>query len=72
MAQGIADKTAADRVPVRELGREEGLQLLHENAQHYLGISGEEFLRRWDAGVYKDGDRDRNVLLVASLLPFVR
>ena len=48
----------------------EGERMLDEEAQRYLHISGEEFIRRWDAGEYQtDGDRP-DVIRVAMLLPF--
>ncbi|MBI3971755.1 MAG: hypothetical protein HY332_10750 [Chloroflexi bacterium] len=72
MAQTSADTLARERAPVRELNWQEGHALLDQNARYYLGISGEEFLRRWKAGEYREPDADPNVMLVASLLPFVR
>jgi hypothetical protein len=61
---------------VRELSREEGRRLFDRQARRYLGISGEEFLERWDAGEYGDpDDRTKNppgVMQLAMLLPFVR
>lgn len=61
---------------VRELSREEGRQLFDRQARRYLGISGEEFLKKWDAGEYGDpDDRTKNppgVMQLAMLLPFVR
>jgi hypothetical protein len=39
---------------VKELTREEGRALFEEEVQRLLGISGEEFLRRLDAGEYDD------------------
>ena len=72
MAQTAVDIDVRARVPVREVDRQDGQALIDENARHYLGISGEEFLRRWDAGEYAQADSDPNVMLVASLLPFVR
>ncbi len=44
-------------------------------ARQWLGISGEEFLRRWDAGEYREvfDDEDHyGVLMVATLIPWVR
>ena len=32
------------------LSPEEGRKLFDEAAFHWMGITGEEFLRRWDAG----------------------
>ena len=57
--------------PVREVGPEEVLVLLDRRARRYLGISGQEFLRRWRAGDYA-GDPDRpGVIDLAMLVPFV-
>ena len=45
---------ATDRADgeVRFLSREEGRALFDQRARNLLGISGDEFLRRWDAGEY--------------------
>lgn len=55
---------------------EEGRKLLDWQARRYLGISGEEFIERWDKGEYGDpDDRTRNppgVMELAMILPFVR
>jgi hypothetical protein len=57
---------------IRELSPAEGRKLLDERAHHYLGISGDEFIRNWDSGVYsKNADR-REVMRVAAALPFAR
>lgn len=46
---------------VRELTREQGRALLNRQARRYLDISGEEFLRRLDAGEYR-GTEDPDVM----------
>ena len=56
---------------VGELTREEGQALFDARARAALGISGEEFLRRWDAGEYANVDRSE-VIRVALLIPFAR
>lgn len=60
----------------RELSPTEGRELLDRQAQRYLGVSGDEFVRSWDAGEYGDpDDRTKNspgVMRVAMLLPFAR
>jgi hypothetical protein len=56
---------------VQVIDREEGRRLLDEEAQRCLQISGEEFLRRWDAGEYRDDER-LAVARVAMLIHFVR
>jgi len=60
----------------RELSKEESRELFNRQAKLYLGISGDEFIQRWDAGEYGDpDDRSKNspgVMRLAMLLPFVR
>lgn len=57
---------------IRVASHEEGWKLLDERARRYLNISAEEFIQRWNAGVYRD-DADRpDVIRVAAALPFVR
>lgn len=60
----------------REISREEGRKIFDRQAERYLGIPGDEFLERWDAGEYGDpDDRTENppeVTRLAMLLPFIR
>lgn len=54
---------------------EEAWEIFDQDARHELGISGEEFLRRWDNGEYRDTQDDREgwkVMRVAMMLPFAR
>lgn len=54
---------------------DEGIALFDHQARSLLGISGEVFLRRWDAGAYEglsDEGEDRKVLRLAMLIPFAR
>ncbi len=55
---------------VVELTREEGHRLFDERSRQYTGMSGEEFLRRLDAGELDLDDDD--VLAVWMLVPFAR
>lgn len=61
---------------VRRMTWEEGRELLDRTARRHLGISGEEFIERWDKGEYGDpDDRTKNppgVMELAMILPFVR
>jgi hypothetical protein len=66
----MATKVDTD-IEVRELDREAGQELLDEQARKYLGISGVEFLRRWEAGEV-DADDDPDVMRVAMLAGFAR
>ena len=54
---------------IRELTLEEGRALLDRQARRYLGISGEEFVRRYKAGEFANSDTPE-VMRVAMLLPF--
>jgi hypothetical protein len=58
-------------VEVGEATRAEGKAMLNRAAREILNISGDEFLRRWDAGEYEDLD-DPAVTRVAMLIPFAR
>lgn len=54
---------------------EEGVALFDRDARRDLGISGEEFLRRWDAGDYQpvpDTVEGRAIERLAVMIPFVR
>ena len=50
----------------------EALEDFDASARRYLGISGAEFLRRWDAGEYPDPDDTPGVMAVAFLIPLIR
>jgi len=56
---------------VQELTSAEAWELFHEAAGFYLGLSGEEFLERWEAGSFGDPDQSE-VMSVAMLLPFAQ
>lgn len=54
---------------------DEGRDFFDVQARHLLGISGDEFLRRWDAGEYDelvDDSRHPEILRLAVLIPFAR
>ena len=54
-----------------ELTREQGKELFDRRAWKLLGISGEDFLRRWDSGDFMNSD-DPKVSTLAVLIPFTR
>lgn len=54
---------------VRTLSKLEGQRLLDRQAQRYLGMSGDEFVKAWRSGRFKKDDRPE-VTRVAMLLPF--
>src|SRR6478672_10665576 len=57
--------------PIVELSEDEGRALFERQARKYMGMSGDEFLRKWDAGEIEDPDRSE-VLTVVFLIPLVR
>jgi hypothetical protein len=57
--------------PIVELSEAEGRALFERQARKYMGMSGDEFLRKWDAGEIDDPDRSE-VLTVVFLIPLVR
>ena len=66
------EKAVGTNGSVRDLTDEEGRALFDNAARFYLGISGDEFVERWDSGYY-DEDPDRpDIVDVAMLLPFAR
>jgi transcriptional regulator with XRE-family HTH domain len=60
-----------EEAAVVEVSREDGREMLDRAAREALGISGDEFLSKWDAGDYADAD-DQAVTRVAMLIPFAR
>jgi hypothetical protein len=60
---------------IRFLGDDEAHQYFDRQARRLLGISGEEFLRRYDAGefaVLNDERQQRAVMKLTMLSPFGR
>lgn len=51
--------------------REEARQLFDEIARFHLGISGDEFRKRWHRGDYDDDPDTFDVMSVAFALPLV-
>jgi hypothetical protein len=48
---------------------EESAEILDRQARKYLGMSGEEFVRLYEAGELDDDDYDSNVMRVSMLIP---
>lgn len=68
----LAAEDARDLLPF-QLSYEEGRRMFDERCRARLGISGDEFLRKWDAGEYgPDPDDHPGVMGLYMLLPFVR
>lgn len=56
----------------REYTENEGREIFDKAARRHLGISGEEFLRCWDAGEFADDPDRPEVIEVAMMIPLVR
>jgi hypothetical protein len=57
------------------MSREEARRFFDEQARALVGLSGDEFLRRWDAGEYADVADDpahAQMMYLAMLIPFGR
>jgi hypothetical protein len=71
-----AERTEADAIPGIHLTTpDEGGALFDRHARQLLGISGEEFLRRWDRGEFRpipDTADGRKIGRLVMLLPFAR
>lgn len=57
-----------DEGGVIEVSPEETRKLLDEAARELFGISGDEFVRRWKAGKYKDEVENEKIWQVAFYL----
>ncbi len=55
---------------VRVLTHEEGCALFDRAARRYMNMSGDEFIRKYEAEEFGDPDKDPNVIRVAMLIPF--
>src|SRR5215213_8896073 len=68
--------TASDAIPgIHLTTAEEGRALFDHQAKKTLGISGNEFLKMWDAGGYRpvpDTAEGRKVRRLVMLMPFAR
>lgn len=64
-----------DVPPVVQLTREEGRAFFDTKCRRELGMSGEEFLRRYDAGEFDGIEEDefgRKVVRIEMSIPFAR
>ena len=59
---------------VIELTPDEGMAYFDREARRLVGMSGEEFLRRWDAGEFQpvpdETEADRRLVSLVMALPF--
>jgi len=61
-----------EEVQVTELSEEEGSRIFDATCRREMGISSEEFLRRWDAGEWEGQDLDDTPGLVDAWMVMPR
>jgi hypothetical protein len=68
----VVDGDRAVTTTVDELTKAEAWEIFDRQARRYLGMSGDEFLRAWDSGVFDQDPDNPEVMRVAMLLPLAR
>jgi len=63
---------APERATPQGLSQEEGRALLDSQARYYLNMSGDDFVRAWNAGEFDDNPDRPEVMRVAMLIGFAR
>lgn len=61
--------------PVYTVTPEQGRRLFDEAVRREMGISGEEFIRRWEAGEYwgiADQSGNRHIVRLIMMIPLAR
>lgn len=75
-SQERANAVADSAIPgVDLMTPEEGRAHFDRRVEEALGISGDEFLRRWDSGMYRpvpDTSEGRKIGRLVMLMPFAR
>ena len=56
--------------PLRYLDEKEGAELFDRHAWNLMGMSGKEFLERYDRGEFKNGHEDSRIVKLEMLIPF--
>jgi len=74
----VPDDFDPDDIPgieIHYMSREEGREYFHGEAMKTLGISGDEFLQRWDADEWQpvpDDTEGRRIAELSMMIPFAR
>ncbi|MDA1010313.1 MAG: hypothetical protein O2888_02430 [Chloroflexi bacterium] len=63
---------ATESGPVTWLTKEESEDFFDRAARKFFDMSGDEFLRLWDAGHWKQFPHDSRVMQMEMLIPFAR
>lgn len=69
--QRASDHDPADDIDIIELAPEEGIAMFDRQARERLGMSGDEFLQKWEAGEIDDPDRN-DVMMLVMMIPFAK
>lgn len=72
MATHQSDTPTTGNEHIHHMTAEEGLEMLDREAQRLLGISGEEFIQRWESGDYDDQPETPVVIRLALLSAFAK
>lgn len=75
MQQHEETETASTDAGIIWLTDDEAYEMFDRRTQELLGMSGEEFLRRWDAGEYRSIEDDPGhyeVMELSGLISFAR
>jgi hypothetical protein len=64
--------TKVQKPRIQKLSKDQARRMFDRQAKHYLHMSGEEFIRRWDRGLFNGKADTPAVIRVAMLLPFGR
>ena len=75
MTTAIPDAATDTETKVRFTTPEEGRELFEYQARTLMGMGGDEFIQRWEAGEYDavaDVEGHRHIMRLAFLIPFAR
>lgn len=72
MAQRVPKAKKFVEPKPRAVSREEARQMFEDEAQRLFGMSGDEWVRRYDAGEFDASFEDRKVLDMYFMLPWYR
>lgn len=57
--------------PIREVSPEEGMEMLDRQARKRLGMSGEEFIRKWEANEFEEPDQS-DIIFLSFMIPLTK
>lgn len=72
MATRHSDPATTENDRVHHMTAEEGMAMLDREAERLLGISGEEFIQRWESGQYDDQPETPAIIRLALMSEFTR